>query len=289
MQPAFCPQCGAARIAEMNFCASCGFNLTQLPAVTAAGVQTSRAAPDAGASAIGRSLDGNLIVQLLGGALVVIGSFLPWATIYSGLGAISISGIDRGGDALFTLLLGIGIIAVAGSRLLGLADPSRAVRFWSPFVAGLLAVGVAVLDYVNVSQSIDENLDGAVAAGSVGAGIYVIGVGGLLSTLAALRSFTRRDAEPLRQAGWWRVLESDYPQIPAKESVYLEFVDDALLISRVIGEPVAEVSYSEGALVAAGGHDEVAVAFGDWSAVLRRSGHAPTSDRLIAAWRSRAE
>jgi hypothetical protein len=45
------------------------------------------------------------IVALIGGALVLVGSFLPWATVASGFGSASLSGTE--GDGKITLVVGL--------------------------------------------------------------------------------------------------------------------------------------------------------------------------------------
>jgi hypothetical protein len=115
-------------------------------------------------------------VLLAAGAVVTIGSFLPWATALGGL--ISKAGTDGGSDGWFTVVLGLAIAAVGLTIGLGQG------LLWAPIVGAvlaLLAAGVCVADINDVSSR------GPGVA--VGSGLLLCAVGaaaGLITALAGL-------------------------------------------------------------------------------------------------------
>jgi hypothetical protein len=280
----FCPRCGSARVADMRFCAHCGLDLAGLPLATPTTPISRPPVPVAEPFA----RDSNSIVLLAAGALVVIGSFLPWISVYSAFGTISRSGIEGGGDGIITLVLGIGIVVIGATRFLGMVEPSGFVRFWPPLVAGLIAVGLALFDGINVSSRI-EGATTQYVSGSTGAGLWVVGVGGALSALAAMRSRAGGSTEPkLVSAGWWQVQESDLPALEVGKSVHLDFDPAALVVSEVIGKPITRLPFTDQAfrvtLV-----DSAEIAIGGttgWSAVLRGSTGAISPEQLVREWRA---
>ena len=132
--------------------------------------------PASGAASLsGRTaLSRNQILTLVAGAVVVIGSFLPWAKV---LGFISVSGTD--GDGKITLVLGAlataGIFVRKRSTQVGVA------------VLFLLTLAVGVYDLANITSKIqaaeDEIFEGGVA---VGIGLYLVIVGGLVGLIGAI-------------------------------------------------------------------------------------------------------
>lgn len=280
----FCPRCGSARVADMRFCAQCGLDLAGLPLATP---PTAISLPLA--STPERSVrDSNSIVLLAGGALVVLGSFLPWISLNGAFGTISRSGLDGGGDGIITLVLGIGIVVIGATRLLGIAEPSGFVRFWPPLVAGLIAVGLAILDGINVSSKI-QGITTQYVSGSTGAGLWVIGVGGVLSALAAMRSRAGSSTHVrLISAGWWHIEESDLPTLVVGKSVHLDFDVAALVVSEVIGNPITELPFAGQAFrVTLVDSTEIAIgATAGGSAVLRRSTEAIAPEELVRMWRA---
>lgn len=119
---------------------------------------------------------------IVGGSLgVVIGAFLPWATV----GPFSKAGTD--GDGVITLILGLACAAF------GVAALSRARRGYAvtALVAAVLAVVVAIIDIGDVS-SVAEGPLGIEA--EVGVGLVLTLVAGLVAVagcVVAIRS-TRR-------------------------------------------------------------------------------------------------
>lgn len=118
----------------------------------------------------------------LGGALIAIGSFLPWISASAPfVGTVSASGLQGGGDGIITLLGGIAILALA---VVAYAGRSRGIAAG----ALLLSVGVGVVmifdipminDRINQAQTTSSLVHGAMGAGVfatlVGAGVAVVG------------------------------------------------------------------------------------------------------------------
>jgi hypothetical protein len=155
-----CPACKGMVAASAAACPHCGY---RPPSLT-------KQSP---------SLNMAAVVITVGGALVAVGSFLPWATASAGFLSVSRSGID-GGDGIFTLLLG-GLIAVIG--LAWPRHPFGRAR-WPMLLLGVLAIGLAVFEEWTIQGSMSQNTS-AFVVGNIGVGIYAIAVGGLMAVLGA--------------------------------------------------------------------------------------------------------
>src|SRR5262245_52527187 len=108
----------------------------------------------------------------IGGGLVVIGSFMPWASVTSIFGTISIAGTQ--GDGKITLVLGLIIVVLAILELSGTAGGIR----WVTLIFGFLAAGAGVLDMTNVSSRLGEAASDVVQP-AVGVGLYAVVAGGV--------------------------------------------------------------------------------------------------------------
>lgn len=145
----------------------------------------------------------------LGAILLVLGSFLPWVTV----GAFwSISGVGaRWG--LITLFTGLALLVIAVQLLTGrLVQPSRTRALAvGGVVLGVLSVGLALYVGLGLRDAIAESDGGTAASESAdnaadeldgladdfadslkalfevgtGAGLYTVGVGGILGAAAA--------------------------------------------------------------------------------------------------------
>jgi hypothetical protein len=111
------------------------------------------------------------IVMLVGGGLVLIGSFLPWATVTTVFGTISVAGTN--GDGKITLGVGLAIVLVSILELTGTSG-ARILNI----VIGVVAAGIGVLDYANVSERI-AGASSDVAQAAVGVGLYAVIAGGI--------------------------------------------------------------------------------------------------------------
>ena len=153
----------------------------------------------------------------LGGVLLVVGSLLPWVTI----GAFfSISGVGaRWG--LGTLFAGLALLAIAAQIVTGrLVPPSRTRALAIGGVAlGVLSLGLALYVGLGLRDAIAESETGTSSSESAdssageldgladdfaeslealfevgtGAGLYTVGVGGILGAAGAGLALRRKD------------------------------------------------------------------------------------------------
>lgn len=121
------------------------------------------------------------ICMLVGAAIAVIGTLLPWIKVSTGFGDVSRNGLDFSGDATFILLFGVACGAAAVARLAGAG--------WRGFVGpttsiiGLVAAAVAIYDYTQVNNRVTGT--GRMVAATVGSGVYLCIVGSVLMTVGA--------------------------------------------------------------------------------------------------------
>ena len=116
------------------------------------------------------------ILTLAGGALVMIGSFLPWVTIMSGFGQIDLAGTS--GDGIFTI--GGGAVIALGA-FVSLDRPTSG--WWFVGLLGLAAAGFGAWKIVNIAEALDNT---ETIRSSVGYGLYLVVIGGVAAALGAL-------------------------------------------------------------------------------------------------------
>jgi hypothetical protein len=124
------------------------------------------------------------IVSLVGGAALIIGALMEWATV----GTVSIAAFDADGEIV--LFSGVVIVALA---LLDLALPGP---FWwiGVGVFGGFALLIGVIDFFNVSEGIEMEEGGDV---SISTGLYVVLLGAAAALVGALlRERSMRGVEP---------------------------------------------------------------------------------------------
>lgn len=123
---------------------------------------------------------------LVSAAVVVVGALLPWATVSTAFGTVSVNGTE--GDGVLTL--GGGVVAAA-LLLFGRGRKGAAVV---AAIVGMLVTLVGVYDLANVSSAAAEAAN-QFARGSAGAGLWLTVVGGgamtLCSAVAAARANRR--------------------------------------------------------------------------------------------------
>lgn len=102
---------------------------------------------------------------LAGGALLVVGSFLPWAQA----GIFSFAGTR--GDGAITLVLGI----IVG--ILGFVTPTK--------LGAVAAIVLSALGLLIVSNVVNNFLD---TPENIGAGIFVAGLGGLVGVMGGVKA-----------------------------------------------------------------------------------------------------
>lgn len=115
----------------------------------------------------------------IAGFLIVVGSFLTWASITTVDGTFTRTGVDYGGPGNITLVVGIVLIA------LSLSNSTRFV-----IVVGALACVVAVGVGIQDAQTMARRAPGV----TVGAGLATVFVGALVGLLAAVGAKVYRRA-----------------------------------------------------------------------------------------------
>lgn len=142
------------------------------------------------------------ILAIAGGALLAVGSFLPWITLTQGGVSDSATGMD-GSDGWVTLTAGLVAVAVGAIAL----RASRRALGVLAMVAGLVGAGLGVYDALTVKDSIAGEvasqagvsvedarlaLDQGIAAGlfdiSTGIGLYLVIGGGVIALVGGLMS-----------------------------------------------------------------------------------------------------
>lgn len=181
---AFCTQCGERRAEGARFCTKCGHAHAPGAQLAEPGVRPAAPTPAVNRPAPVRDYSGLVrpaILTMIGGILVAAGSLLPWATISSGFGVLSVNGIE--GDGVFTLAIGGGV------TLLGYLEFAGGGPRWGPgaaFVLSLAGLALGLFEYTNISGRVNET-DSEFLRASVGIGVYLILVGAAVALFGAWR------------------------------------------------------------------------------------------------------
>lgn len=129
---------------------------------------------------------------MAGGALMLVGSFLPWISVTTIFGTLSRSGVDGNGDGMISAALGLG---AAGIGVALLNRESRPASVALVVIAALVGVLVYV-DGSDIAGRLGE-LDTDAALASIGIGLWVVGAGALLTGVMGLQGLGRaRNAPP---------------------------------------------------------------------------------------------
>ena len=108
-----------------------------------------------------------------GGALLAIGSFLPWIDVLG----VTANGFE-GGDGWFVLLGGLALLAAGVMAMRGQGNK------WLGIVGLVVGGGVAVLNYFDVADAIDT-----AGIGSQGFGMWVMLIGTIVGLVGVIMSF----------------------------------------------------------------------------------------------------
>lgn len=162
----------------------------------------------------------NAVIVLTAGAGLVLGSFLPWATVVAPLvGTISRSGMD-GGDGILTLLLGA-LAIVAGIRLL--QRPATKGESIAVAVVGVLSLLLTLFEWAHVNSVISEATDvsDGLATGSPSAGLWLIGLSSIALLVGAALLSGSADAPTPPRTVAFRPMSSEhqYPTGPSQPGV----------------------------------------------------------------------
>jgi len=132
-----------------------------------------------------------------GAALVIVGAFLPWVEITVPIrGSISRTGLDSGADGVFCVIAGVAVALVA-LALIVRSHPARHVMAADIATALTAVVGLAAATFAGIAANrldnrISDVLDSLpravrrVVSPHVGAGLYVVGIGGVIVAAAAV-------------------------------------------------------------------------------------------------------
>ncbi len=103
---------------------------------------------------------------LVGAAVALAGSFLPWVSVISAFGSIDVGGFDAGdGKITAGAALAAGLLGYLGLT----TRDNRQVL--AALVAALVGLGVAIYDFVNVGSKV-SSVNSEYARASVGYGLY---------------------------------------------------------------------------------------------------------------------
>lgn len=116
---------------------------------------------------------------------VLIGAFLPWASVISIFGSMSISGIDR--DGMITFILSI---LAFGAIYFGVMKQKKGASSISIILLGLLIALTAVVDGIGVG---DISSESEYLYMQIGIGLYLTGIGGVGLIFAGLWIFSKKD------------------------------------------------------------------------------------------------
>jgi len=179
---AYCPSCGAAKEGPIRFCAACAHDFWG----AAAGREAVAAAVPSTASGTTESFEWyrsvpRAVRSVVGGAaLIVLGSLLPWLTVSSVDGSWqAFSGVQGGGDGWITLVLGLGIGALAVIGREGASEFNRVAL-------GLLSLVALLVFWINLGRvgaaasAFDRQAFGYATA-SVSVGLWLIAIGAVVA------------------------------------------------------------------------------------------------------------
>jgi hypothetical protein len=216
---------------------------------------------------------------MIAGGLVALGSFLPWATVRTALGSVAITGLENGGDGLVTLILGIGIFVVGAAEFFEFSPAYGLLSFWPPLVAGIIAVAISFIDGMNIVDKLRE-VNNEFVYGSTGEGVWVVGVGGVMSIMASLA--IRKSASLPKAVGWWKVEFSDFSWAAVGASLHLELGSEAAYVQlRTRERPVAALPYAD-TIASAEGRQRLVVTGRDGRRLVLARSHEATDPRIIA-------
>jgi len=115
-------------------------------------------------------------ILLIGAALLVIGSVLPWATVTSFLGKVDVTATDK--DGAITLVIGV---LIGLGAFLSKAKPGKRAS-WGSAIFGAIAGIVALADM----SDIDGLAAGPFVDVQIGTGLYLVAIGALICLIGGL-------------------------------------------------------------------------------------------------------
>lgn len=137
---------------------------------------------------------------LIASALVILGSFVPWASVEAFGMSDTMNGFD--GDGRTSLVIGL-VMAL----LFGIAKRGTVI---AAAVVSLLALGLGAFEFIDLQSVSDEF--GGIASVSPGIGLFMIVAGGIAGTLIGVFGQARLSAAPTAPAGYAAAPFSQAPQ-----------------------------------------------------------------------------
>jgi Protein of unknown function (DUF2510) len=123
----------------------------------------------------------NRIMAAAGAAAVVVGSLAPWATASTPFGSIDVNGTD--GDGKITLVLGAVVVGFVLLR-----------NYFVSMILSAIAGAILVYEFSDVSRTVGD-IDSEFVKTSVGWGLYLGAIGGVVAFVGSLQLWRARRAE----------------------------------------------------------------------------------------------
>lgn len=118
------------------------------------------------------------LIGLGGAGGLALGSVLPWASVQSVFGSITVNGTD--GDGVLTLACGI--IAIIGFAV---RKPLLAL------IPSAIGLAIGLFDLIDINRNIGE-VETDFARASIGYGLWLLVAGGVVAVVAAALLITQR-------------------------------------------------------------------------------------------------
>jgi hypothetical protein len=135
--------------------------------------------------------------MLLGGALIIIGSMMPWAT----MGFISISGTR--GDGALTLVGGLIVLGLA------FAPPKAGVAIAGFLISGACGL-IALTAFGNMAGVVLDAEPTILGSPEIGTGLYIMGLGATIGVAGSLVGwFDRNKNEDTTAVGAFDALKDE--------------------------------------------------------------------------------
>ncbi|MGH2778525.1 MAG: hypothetical protein ACRDJB_07730 [Actinomycetota bacterium] len=122
-----------------------------------------------------------------GGVLMVLGSFLPWATVDGVLGNQSVSGME--GDGVITLVLGLAAAALGVVAVIRGGGIGKGIGIL--LVAALAGIILAI-DWTQIENLASDSIFEDVISFNTGIGMYTIAVAVALALVGGILTLSRR-------------------------------------------------------------------------------------------------
>jgi hypothetical protein len=175
------------------------------------------------------------ILAVAGGALLAIGSFLTWAEVSGGGQSESVSGTE-GSDGWITLVAGVLVVAAGVAAFKAVRRPLAILII----AMGLVGGGVGLYDALTAKENVisevaeqsaastgasvaevravlDQLIDSGQIGISIGIGLYIVIVGGVLAVVGGLLQLSRTRSTASAVFGTESVSSATTPTSPARD------------------------------------------------------------------------